>query len=278
MLSEKKVINYKNLPEPDVLAMPGYEDVLAENNVLFGSLLPDYTPLDSDPYQLLLQSLAYRELHLRQTFNNKLKRSMLLFATGSDLDNEAARYNVVRLEEENDDVFLERILMSLDGFSTAGSLESYEFHARSVSSRIDDAHAYSPVKGTVNTVIASFSEPLDEALRQQTEEVLNGDKVRPVTDTANVLIAEERQQVIEAEIELFNPDQQAAVEQKIRENFKLQLRIAANLTYSQIIRYLHVEGVYKAVLNNISGDIECEDHQILRISELNLSFKEADYA
>ncbi len=272
------MINYKNLPEPDVLAMPSYEDVLAENNAMFGDLLPDYTPLDSDPYQLLLQALAYRELHLRQSFNNKLKSSMLLFAKGADLDNEAARYNVERLENETDEDFLERILMSLDGFSTAGSLESYEFHARSVSSRIDDAHAYSPEKGVVNTVIANFNKPLDEALRQQTETALNGDKVRPVTDTANVLIAQELEQVIEAEIQLFSLEQQAAVEQKIKDNFNLQLRIADNLTYSQIIRYLHVDGVYKAVLNNINSDIECDDHQIIRITELKLSFKEADYA
>ncbi len=277
MLSGKKVINYKNLPEPDVLAMPTYEELLAENNAMFGDLLPDYTPLDSDPYQLLLQALAYRELHLRQSFNNKLKCSMLLFAKGADLDNEAARYSVERLENEIDEDFLERILMSLDGFSTAGSLESYEFHARSVSSQID-AHAYSPEKGVVNTVIANFNESLDEALRQQTETALNGDKVRPVTDTANVLIAQELEQVIDAEIQLFNVDYQAAVEQKIQDNFNLQLRIADNLTYSQIIRYLHVDGVYKAVLNNINSDIECDDHQIIRITELKLSFKEADYA
>ena len=272
------MIDYKNLPEPDVLKMPTYEEVLAENNELFETLLPDYTPIDSDPYQLLLQSLAYRELHLRQTFNNKLKRSLLLFAKGSDLDHEAARYGVERLDGESDEALLERALMSLDGHSTAGSLESYVFHARSISSRIHDAHAYSPEKGVVNTVIASFTEELDEELRAKTDTHLNGDKVRPITDTSNVLIAEDLEQVIEAELELFSLDQKEAVEQTIRDNFNLQLKIAANLTYSQIIRYLHVDGVYKAVPKNINGDVQCSNHQIIRISALNLTFKEATYA
>lgn len=271
------MIDYKNLPEPDALKMPSYDQVLQENNALLVKLLPEYTPIDSDPYQLLLQALAYRELHLRQAFNNKLKRSMLLFAKGSDLDNEAARYSVERLDNENDENFLERILLSLDGFSTAGSLESYEFHARSVSSRIRDAHAYSPQKGVVNTVIASFSEPLDETLRKKTQEHLSGDKVRPVTDTANVIIANDINQSIDATIEIFGREQQSSIEQKIRDNFALKLRIAESLTHSQIIRYLHVDGVYKVTLKNINSDIVCDDTHIIRISSLNLEFKVVDH-
>ncbi len=274
------MINTANLPEPDVLKMPTYEQVLAENVTLFTSLVPDYEPLDSDPYQLMLQAFAYRELHLRQAFNNKFKSQLLLYSEGSDLDLLAAdEYQLARLDGEEDDAFRERILRSLDGYSTAGSIESYEYHAYSVSSDITDVKAYSPAKGVVHVVIASSTIDIDNELKAQVDIRLNEDKVRPLTDTVNVVISEVLTPEIVATVELHNIDEVEAVTQRIQDNFKnIELTISDDLPRSKRIASLHVNGVYKVTLSN-DADIECGLEQIIRIKpeQLKLTFKAATY-
>ncbi len=275
------MINTANLPEPNMLKMPTYEQVLAENVTLFTSLVPDYEPLDSDPYQLMLQAFAYRELYLCQAFNNKFKSQLLLHSKGSDLDLLAAdEYQLARLDGEEDEAFRERILRSLDGYSTAGSIESYEYHAYSVSSDITDVKAYSPTKGVVHVVIASSTIDIDDELKAKVEERLNQDKVRPLTDTVNVVIAEVLTPEIVATVELHNMDEVEAVTQRIQDNFKnIELTISDDLPRSKRIASLHVNGVYKVTLKN-DVDIECGLEQIIRINpeQLKLTFEAATYA
>ncbi|MGL4224616.1 MAG: baseplate assembly protein [Vibrio sp.] len=275
------MINTDNLPEPDVLKMPTYEEVLAENVALFTTLMPDYEPLDSDPYQLLLQVFAYRELHLRQAFNNKLKSQLLLYAAGTDLDLLAAdEYQLERLDGESDLAFRQRILRSLDGYSTAGSIESYEYHAYSVSSDITEAKAYSPEKGVVHVVIASNTMDIDDGLKTQVENRLNEDKVRPLTDTVSVVIASAIEPVIAGVIELHNLDEKEAVMQSIINNITgLVLGIGDDLPYSQRVASLHVPGVYRVMLEH-GDDIECDQESIIRIApeQLHLTFEAAAYA
>ncbi len=275
------MINTANLPEPNVLLMPTYEEVLAENIELFNSLVPDYEPLDSDPYQLMLQAFAYRELHLRQAFNNKFKSQLLLLSQGSDLDLLAAdEYQLERLEGEEDDAFRERIWRSLDGYSTAGSIESYEYHAYSVSSDITEAKAYSPEKGVVHVVIASSTIDIDDELKTKVEQRLNQDKVRPLTDTVNVVIATELKPAIVATVELHNMDEVDAVTESITANFSnIELGISDDLPRSKRIASLHVSGVYKVTLDN-DDDTECGLEGIIRITpeQLSLTFKAATYA
>lgn len=274
------MINTDNLPEPDVLVMPTFEDVLAENMALFTTLVPDYEPLDSDPYQLMLQAFAYRELHLRQTFNNKFKSQLLLFSQGSDLDLLAAdEYQLERLDGETDEAFRQRILRSLDGYSTAGSIESYEYHAYSVSSDITEAKAYSPEKGVVHVVIASNTTDIDDELKANVELRLNQDKVRPLTDTVNVVIATELTPDIVATVELHNMDEIDAVTERISTGFThIELGIGDDLPRSKRIAVLHVSGVYKVTLEN-DADITCGLEEVIRIApeQLNLIFKAASY-
>ncbi len=274
------MINTANLPEPNVLMMPTFEEVLAKNVELFTTLVPDYEPLDSDPYQLMLQAFAYRELHLRQAFNNKFKSQLLLYSQGSDLDLLAAdEYQLERLDGESDVAFRQRILRSLDGYSTAGSIESYEYHAYSVSSDITEVKAYSPEKGVVHVVIASNTIDIDDELKTKVEERLNQDKVRPLTDIVNVVIATELKPAIVATVELHNMDEVDAVTESITTNFShLELGISDDLPRSKRIASLHVGGVYKVMLEN-EADIECDLEEIIRITpeQFNLTFKAASY-
>jgi len=277
------MININNIAPADVLQIPDYQTLVDENVAILQQLIPDYQPLESDDHMLLIEAFSYRELHLRQLFNNKLKRLLLLYATGNDLDLAAVPYGVERLDNETDDEFRNRVLKSLDGHSTAGSQESYEFHAYSVSSDIDDVNAFSPEKGKVTVALASFEDESDleiitPELITQVDTALNETKVRPITDEVTVVKATINGVAIVAQIFIFNMDDEAAITEKIINNFATKLKIGQVLTYSQLIRYLHVDGVFKVNLISHDADIACGDDEILKINNIDLTFESADEA
>lgn len=273
------MINLDNYPIPDVLAMPSYEELLDELNTQFRELVPDYVPLDSDPYQLLLQSFAYRELHFRAVVNARLRSMLMVFASGSDLDTVALNdYQLERLEGETDRQFKERILRSFDGFSTAGSEQSYEYHAYSVSADIHDVHAFSPEKGVVTVAIASNQRVIDEPLRQRVATHLSADKIRPLTDTVRVVVAEQIRPRIVATLELYNVDESDATVQNAIHNFTSVIyQIGTDLPLSQMIAFLHVPNVYRVRLSQPTADVICRDDQVLAFSpdQFELTVEEA---
>lgn len=272
------MIDIANLEKPDVLHMPSYESLVTENTALLKELIPNYQPLESDPYMLLVEAFSYRELHLRAEFNNRLASLLLVYATGNTLDAIAmSYYGVERLENEGDEAFKLRISGSLDSYSTAGSEESYEFHARSVSSIIDDVLVFSPEKGVVKVVLASFKNEITPELIATVEEKLNAKKVRPITDQVLVNIATEKQIIIETNMMIFNIDDQDKIKAKVIKNFSGQLNIGEDLTYSQMIKNCHVEGVYKVTLTSHDSDVICADTEIIKVSAINLTFSKFEH-
>jgi len=91
------MINIANLPKPDVMQVLDYEEILNQNIDNFKALVPDWIPLESDEFKLMLEAFAYRELHLRAEFNNLANAFFLSTSTNNDLDNYAVFYNVERL-------------------------------------------------------------------------------------------------------------------------------------------------------------------------------------
>lgn len=95
------MINIKSLLKPDVMQVIDYEEILNQNIANFKALVPDWTPLESDEFKLILEAFAYRELHLRAEFNNLANAFFLSSSTGNDLDNYAVFYGVTRLAGSN---------------------------------------------------------------------------------------------------------------------------------------------------------------------------------
>ena len=260
----------------DVLTIPVFEDVVQENIALLQTILPDYEPLESDLYLPLIQSFSYREIHLHQLFNNKLKSLLLHFAKGNNLDLIANdRYHIERLENEDDIAFLFRILASLDGYSTAGSLESYEFHARSVSAVIDDVKAVNPIKGVIDVFIASYDEEITDALIEQVKVAVNVKKVRPATDEVYVKVATVKPIVISGVVELFDINNEEAVKKAIENNFESYFKIRQALPYSDVITKLKVEGVYDVAPTSPTQNIYCADGERIVIDTTGLEFIQA---
>ncbi|MFT7099200.1 MAG: phage-related baseplate assembly protein [Rickettsiales bacterium] len=102
-----------------------------------------------------MQVIAYRELLLRNRINEAAKANMLAYASGSDLDNLAAFYGVERLADEEDDRLKIRTQLALEGFSTAGPVGAYIFHALSASNKVKSVSVKSPNPGVILVTILS---------------------------------------------------------------------------------------------------------------------------
>jgi len=199
-------INLSLLPAPIVIENLSYEAILQQNIKELQRLLPDWQGLESDMYMPLLEAFAYRELWLRKRINNAAKAVLLPHAIGSDLDNLASFYNVVRkivvaanpvaippiLEVlESDDVLRQRIQLALYQFSTAGAVESYQFHAFDTDVLVKDVSVDSPTPGEVRVFILSRvgDGSASAALVAKVLAHLSQDKVRPLTDHVSVVAA-----------------------------------------------------------------------------------------
>lgn len=94
-------------------------------------------------------------------------------------------------DEESDAAFYERMRESVETFSTAGPLGAYEYYAKSASALIVDVKATSPEPGEVDVrVLLSGGRLPGEEILKEVLDILNADKVRPLTDHVTVAAPE----------------------------------------------------------------------------------------
>ena len=94
-------------------------------------------------------------------------------------------------DEESDAAFYERMRESVETFSTAGPLGAYEYNAKSASALIVDVKATSPEPGEVDVrVLLSGGQLPGEEILKEVLDILNADKVRPLTDHVTVAAPE----------------------------------------------------------------------------------------
>lgn len=90
-------------------------------------------------------------------------------------------------EVEEDKDYYERMRESMESFSTAGPINGYIYHAKSVSAAIADVAAVSPEPGEVDVrILLQDSEQPTEAVIKEVEAALNAEDVRPLTDVVTV--------------------------------------------------------------------------------------------
>lgn len=256
------------LPNADVFNVPDFEQVLSQNLAELKKLKPDYQPLESDDYMLLIQAFSYRELHLYQRLNQRLKATLLLTAKGKDLDAKAVDYGVVRLQDESDAAFLQRILDSLLRYS-------YEYYAKSVSSAIDDAAEVSPSKGVVHLYVASFKDELDAQIVEAVKNKLLDPKIRHVTDDLKVFEATNKKINLVISVELIDMAKRETAEPLIRKNFGEPFSIMDSLSVYEIATKCNVAGVHNAHATSHTASITPALGERIVIESLTLNFSKA---
>ena len=203
-------VDLSKLPKPQVVEQKSFDAIKAEMIANFQSRYEGYDALlESDPAMKLIEVFAYREMLLRQNFNERAVSMLLPFATGADLDNLAAYYGVTRLEGEGDEELLRRVLLAPDSFTVAGPEAAYVYHALTTNSTISDASAIMPAPGEVLVSLLSASGDGTASADQiaAVAAVLTHDEVRPLTDSVTVQSAEIIDYAIHVRLQIaYGPD------------------------------------------------------------------------
>ena len=190
-MSVYAAIDLAGLVAPQVIEPLDPETILAEIKADVIARAPELEAvlaLESEPAVKVLEAAAFREFLVRARINDAARSVMLAFAVGTDLDQLAALVGVARLEGETDTDFRARTQLSLEGFTTAGPIGAYEFHARSAHAQVKDVGVASPTPGTVDVTILSDTGdgvPSQEIL-DAVADALNADNVRPLSDFVQV--------------------------------------------------------------------------------------------
>ncbi len=263
-------IDLSQLPVPKIVEEIDYESILAELLDDLAYRFPELDiPAESDPSYKILEVAAYREMLVRQRVNEAARAVMLAYSEDEDLDNLGALFNVKRLqtypgniysippkppEYETNADFRRRILLSLEGLSTAGPEGAYVFHALSASGSVLDASATSPTPGdVVVTVLARTGNgTAPPALLETVNNAVSAETVRPLTDHVIVRAATIVQYAIRATLFFYPGPDSAVVLQDAREEAQKyaarQHRLGMDITLSGVYAALHRPGVQRVEL------------------------------
>lgn len=206
-------VDLSRLPPPQVVEQLSFDTIKARMLADFAARMEDDGVIfdalvESDPAMKLIEVFAYRELLMRQNFNERAVSMLLPFATGADLDNLAAYFGVERLDGESDTALLSRVQLAPDSYSVAGPESAYVFHARSADVSISDASAIMAAPGEVLVSLLNGAGDGTASAAQITAVLaaLN-DEVRPLTDSVTVQSAHIVPYAIHARLHIaYGPD------------------------------------------------------------------------
>lgn len=188
-------------------------------------------------------------------------------------------------EKEDDESYYERMRESMESFSTAGPINGYIYHTKSVSTAIADVAATSPEAGEVDIrILLQGGEQPTQAFLEEVEAALNASDVRPLTDIVTVSMPEEDPFEIDltyyinrntqASTNIIDRDARAAVEDYIKwqtgkmgrdinPSYLTQLIMAAGVkrvevrkpTF-QVVEETHVARIVRETMTVLNGGIE----------------------
>jgi phage-related baseplate assembly protein len=276
-------VNLSELPAPSVVETLDYEAILTAMVADLRARDPAFTALvESDPAYKILEVCAYREMLIRQRVNDGARAVMLAYAEGADLDQIAANYGVQRLVIEVGDAnavpptedvmeadvdLRNRVQLSLEGYTTAGSEGSYVFHALSADGNVKDVQAVSPLPGQVTVYVLSRTGTgaASSGLLSSVSAALTAEDVRPMTDQVTVLSASIVTYTITAELVVYpGPDPAvilAASQAAVAAYADAQRRIGYDVTLSGVYAALHQPGVQRVNLTSPSANLVIGDGQ-----------------
>lgn len=268
-------VDLSRLPPPDIIETLDYEVIRGELLTQFAVLFPGFDPtLESEPVVKLIELFAFREMILRQRYNDAARAVMPAYALGADLDAIAAIVGVERfiLDPgnaqqgvapilESDDDLRRRMVLAPEGFSVAGPEGAYIFHALSADAAVLDASAISPVPGDVLVTILTRNGDgsADAQLVASVSARLTSDSVRPLTDNVTVQSAEIIPYQVEANLTfLAGPDRAlvlAEAQRRLNDHIANIRRLGRDVTRAGLIAALHPEGVQNVDLISPAADI-----------------------
>ncbi|KZN57480.1 baseplate assembly protein [Pseudoalteromonas luteoviolacea CPMOR-1] len=319
-------IDLSKLPPPNIIEPLSYEQIKNDMLTDYKARYPDAEiTLASEPAVKLIEAFAYRELKMRQRVNEAAEAVLLAKAADTELDYLGARFGVERqiveagdpqalppipATYEDNERYRERIQLALEGFSTAGPIGAYVFHAMRVSSFVKDVAVDAPIFASAQlsneqlallpagTTILQCTydaglanpQPGDVAisvlstqsngtptteLNQSVLAHLNADDVRPLTDHVRLRPTEIIEYQIEAVLHFYpGPDAESvrqAAETAVQAWVIDNHKLGRDISLSALYSVLHRPGVQRVELLAPANDLVVNGHQAAFCTSVNIS-------
>ncbi len=276
-------VDLSQLPVPTNVEQLDFETIFADMLADLIARDSSFTALvESDPAYKILEVCAYRELLQRQKSNEDALGTMLAYAVGADLDQIAGNYGVARLlvqagdpdavpptpdVYESDEELRRRVVLSTEGYTTAGSIGAYLFHALSASGDILDVAVTSLTPGTVNVAVLSRTGTGSAPAETLAAVVaaLNAEEVRPLCDTVSVQSASIVNYSISAMLTTYPGTGQTQVLDASKDALSLYVakmrKLGLDVTRAGIIAALFQPGVQNVSLASPAADVVIQWNQ-----------------
>lgn len=286
------IVNFRQLPAPKIIETLDFEQLYEQRKQALIDLYTDSADKthiaetlsrDSDPLSKFLQENCYREMILRNRINHAAQALLLAYATGSDLDQIAANFNVQRLvitaEDktktppvpavmESDEALRERAQQAFDTLSVAGPESAYQKFAYDADGRIADVSVISPSPAYVTVSILQTDSETGAAAQELIDIVdtaLNAEEVRPIGDRVTVQSVEIKTYHVQAKLYISKEPEAATLLEQAQQNLYEYVfqrkRIGKPIRLSAIYAALHVSGVNRVELISPTLDIEINKEQ-----------------
>lgn len=295
-----KITDLSKIPPPQVVKELDYEAILSARKERFIAEYPadkqDYwravLALESEPVVKLLEECAYAEMLFRQELNQSAQSLMLAYASGADLEQLAANYDIERLviraaDEsanppveavlESDENLRGRVQEAFETLSTAGPEAAYVNLARRADGSIKDVSAISPSPArVVVSVLGHQTGAVEKAVLDKVAAAVNDKHRRPIADRVEVKAAEVLTYRIVAELKMYpTPDYvpvlaeaEAELKKAVEENFL----IGRDVSLSMIYKALRVEGVQDVVIRQPAANIDVSATQAARCAGISVTW------
>ncbi|NRA86403.1 MAG: baseplate J/gp47 family protein [Rhizobiales bacterium] len=276
-------IDLNKIPPADIIKAANHEAELLLLKAKYKEKDPSWNAdTESDPVFALLSLAAYYKVQGINQINDGAKAVMVATATGADLENLAAIFNLKReiiiaaTEDvaavyEDDERLRKRVLLAPEGYSNAGSIGAYIFWALTCNKvkdakimRFDRRDGYQGVAGAdprVSISLIDFKniEIVELDVINEVSAILNDDEIRPLTDLLFIEFAFKKLFTIDATLKIYAGASADVVKQKSREQLNEYLdknyKIGVDITLSGLHAAMTVEGVERVVIISPDADV-----------------------
>jgi phage-related baseplate assembly protein len=283
------VLDITTLPAPAVIQEVDYEVILARQKAQFitewNALrvtypeLPAYDTLsiESDPVGIVTQAESYREVLLLARINEAARARLLAFAAGSDLDQLAAFYDVVRQVGETDTRLKTRVILAIQGRSTGGPKERYKSIVMNADVRVASVEVYRVGRSPLIYVAVYSTEPngvASEGLLTIVRAALENDNVRLVNDEFVVASAVLTVVNLVASIWLLPDADEGTVTRAataLRDAWAIEQQLGRDLIREWWVSKLMISGVHK--ITPVTADVIVPPSQAAAIGTITLNLQ-----
>lgn len=282
-------IDLTTLATPRVIETVSYASILDQaiadlkERFLKSGITYDVGNLETDPAKILVEVSSAREIIIRQRINDAAKANLIAYASGSDLDQLAAFYDVTRLAGENDIQLRARVVLAIQARSPGGSSYWYKQAALRADTRIKDVVVYREMFWPIIHVAVLSSQDggvPDKAMLDAVTAEIMSDRVRLLNDTIIVEAAVTQTVDVAADIWLL-PDASSnlvtELEGILRKAWQEESGVGFDLEISWLESRLHIEGVKKVVVTSPTASIINSEGSATALGTITLTNKGRDY-